>query len=97
MKMDSKRYARLVARKTRLILGFGVRDDYPGIPDGASVLIHVGKSGGTSLRTALKETELGAHMHVVHIRKPPIRSNLSYYIVARGPISRAISAFNWRH
>lgn len=69
----------------------------PDIPDGAQILIHVGKSGGTSLRFALRENPLGAGITNIHIRRPPVRRTLDYYIVARGPISRAISAFNWRY
>lgn len=91
------RLARQAGRRARRAAGLPADHIHPAIPDGATVLIHVGKSGGTSLRTALKASDLGASLHTVHIRRPPIRPSLRYYIVARGPVSRALSAFNWRH
>ncbi len=92
-----KRGLRLTGRKARRLVGLPADDIRPDIPDGADVLIHVGKSGGTSLRLALKDSDLGGRLHVVHIKRPPIRPSLTYYIVARGPVSRALSAFNWRY
>jgi hypothetical protein len=86
---------RRLARRLRSGAGMAAAR-HAAIPDGAKVLIHVGKSGGTSLRRAPEQTDLGREMHVVHIMRPPIRPSLEYYIVARGPIGRALSAFNWR-
>lgn len=96
--MDAKRELRRAARSMKRMVG--MPDAAPrhfDIPDGAKVLVHVGKSGGTTLRHALDQTELGRQMHVVHIMRPPVRPSLEYYIVARGPVSRALSAFNWRY
>ncbi len=97
MTADLKQNLRRAQRSVHRTLGIEAEHIHPEIPDGAKVLIHVGKSGGTSLRMALRETPLGAEIHKVHIKRPPIRSSLEYYIIARGPISRALSAFNWRY
>ena len=93
LKQSMRRTRRIVNRA----LGRPAEHIHPEIPDGAKVLIHVGKSGGTSLRMALRETSLGQEIHKVHIRRPPIRPTLEYYIIARGPVSRVMSAFNWRY
>ena len=66
-------------------------------PDlGQTVLIHVGKSGGASLRAALQSSVIADTLFPVHIRQPPIREDLKYIIVTRNPLTRAISAFNFR-
>jgi len=95
MSSDLKRGFRQTERKLRRVLGMRADDIHPDIPDDAKVLVHIGKSGGTSIRMALKETPLGQDMHAVHIKRPPIGDSLSYYIIARGLISRALSASNW--
>lgn len=97
MTADLKQSLRLVQRRLNRTLGLEAEHIHPEIPDGATVLIHIGKSGGTSLRTALHQSALGKDIHDVHIKRPPIRPSLDYYIVARGPVSRALSAFNWRY
>lgn len=61
-----------------------------------NVLIHVGKCGGSSLRRAIKESEKINITGVVHVTKPVYIKTQNYYIVARDPIARCISAFNWR-
>ena len=38
-----------------------------------------------------------SHVERVHIRKPPIMRGSHYLMAVRNPISRAISAFNWRY
>lgn len=62
-----------------------------------NVLIHIGKCGGSSLRSAMKESTKLEITHAVHVTKPLYIKNQNYYIVARDPISRCISAFNWRY
>tara|TARA_Y100000296_G_scaffold87150_1_gene130090 strand:+ start:9083 stop:9781 length:699 start_codon:yes stop_codon:yes gene_type:complete len=62
-----------------------------------SVLIHVGKCGGSSLRKAISESTKVSITGTVHIFKPAYIKNQHYYIVARDPIARCISAFNWRY
>ena len=60
-------------------------------------LIHIGKCGGSSLRNAIKTSCLVNIKEVIHITKPAYVTGKSYYIVARDPVSRCISAFNWRY
>ena len=67
------------------------------LPRNTEVMIHIGKCGGSTLRNALKNRPEQGKLHVVHVQKPPIRSDLKYHIVARGPVSRVLSAFNWRY
>ena len=62
-----------------------------------NILIHIGKCGGTSLKQAIKESEKLKITKVVHVDKPIFIQNKNYYIVARDPISRCISSFNWRY
>ena len=66
-----------------------------GLPD--TDLIHVGKCGGLSLRGAFDQVAKQLPVHVVHIKKPIYYPRVQYVIVARDPISRLISAFNWRY
>lgn len=66
-------------------------------PPGATVLIHVGKSGGRSLRDGIESAVRNKGVHVVHISKPVYREDLRYIVVARGPIARLRSAFRWRY
>lgn len=67
------------------------------LPKNSTIVIHIGKCGGSSLTTALSQSEKYKDFHTIHIEKPPIRRDLRYYILARNPISRALSAFNWRY
>lgn len=60
------------------------------------VLIHIGKCGGSTCRQALAGGAVPFD-EIVHIRKPPIGPDIGYVIVARDPIERALSAFNWRY
>lgn len=60
-----------------------------------NVLIHIGKCGGTSLRLALREGNIGLYEEV-HIKQPIIDESHKYFIVTRSPIARSLSAFNWR-
>ncbi len=60
-----------------------------------TVLVHIGKCGGSTLREALENS--GTAMDVIiHVRQPPVAPHYRYYIALRCPISRAISAFYWR-
>lgn len=65
------------------------------------VYVHIGKCGGKSLWTAIRESKIVedrfSSVERVHIRKPPIRQHARYLVVVRNPIQRAISAFNWRY
>jgi hypothetical protein len=64
---------------------------------GTTVLIHVGKCGGTTLKKAIRATEWNGAFAGVHVRRPPVRRDLKYYILVRNPVRRAISAFSWRY
>jgi hypothetical protein len=59
-------------------------------------LIHIGKCGGSSFSSALSSNKIYFDT-ITHIHQPPIEKNGLYFIATRSPISRALSAFNWRH
>lgn len=65
------------------------------------IYIHIGKCGGVSLWQAIQRSEIVTqkfrHVEKVHVAKPPVRSRSKYLIVIRNPVSRAVSAFNWRY
>ena len=65
------------------------------------VYIHIGKCGGRTLDTALRNSSIVkskfSSVFRIHIMKPVIMKNVSYAIVVRNPIQRAISAFNFRY
>lgn len=67
------------------------------LASGSTVLIHVGKCGGRTVRDGIDNATRNLVDHEVHIRKPVCRKDLKYIIVARGPISRLRSAFRWRY
>jgi hypothetical protein len=73
------------------------RKDSSKLPAGSTVLVHIGKCGGRTLKNGLKNAVRNSDIHVVHINKPIYRSDLKYIIVARGPLSRLHSAFRWRY
>lgn len=57
-------------------------------------LIHIGKCGGSSIRTEL--TKKNINFVCFHTQKVKYDKNASYIIIIRNPIQRFISAFNWR-
>lgn len=65
------------------------------------ICVHIGKCGGSSLRTAVAQSPIVAERFSFvrwdHTRKPLVTSRSKYLIVIRNPISRALSAFNWRY
>lgn len=67
------------------------------IPRGATVLVHIGKCGGGTLKRGLANATKNVNPYAVHVRKPAYRQDLKYIIIARGPISRLVSAFRWRY
>ena len=67
------------------------------LPRDTKILVHIGKCGGSTIRNAVARSEVGQGMRITHITKPPVSRRFKYYIVARSPISRAVSAFNWRY
>lgn len=70
---------------------------YYQVPRGSTVLVHIGKCGGRSVRqTVRRETQKG-DVFTVHVRAPVWRRDLKYIIIARDPLSRLVSAFNWQY
>ena len=65
------------------------------------VFVHIGKCGGASLWDAINQSDRlkqnYRHFHKIHDEKPPVGRSIRYVVSVRNPISRAISAFNWRH
>ena len=53
--------------------------------------------GGESVKAALRDSGLAEEVLMVHIEQPMYRGDLEYIIVARNPLQRVISAFNWRY
>ena len=62
-------------------------------------LVHVGKTGGSTVRFFLRQNELDfLDFH----EKPPVDSAHAEFfdrwvVTVRDPVDRAVSAFNWRH
>jgi len=59
------------------------------------IIIHIGKCAGSSLREILTLNNI--NYSVVHLKKAQFNKNNKYVIILRNPISRFISAFNWRY
>jgi hypothetical protein len=59
------------------------------------VFIHIGKCGGSSVIEELKKRDI--KFFEKHVAKFKFRKRKKYYIVIRNPISRFISAFDWRY
>lgn len=57
------------------------------------VLIHIGKCGGNTVYPIIKKDNIIIHKHIKTVNFNPKRK---YIILIRNPISRFISAFNWR-
>jgi hypothetical protein len=62
--------------------------------------VHIGKCGGSSISKRLADSEIVSRKYisyyVSHINGVSPNSNCDYLICLRNPISRAISAFEWR-
>lgn len=57
-------------------------------------LIHVGKCGGSSVVHELKRKEFD--FEHFHLRKPIAAPDRRYIVLVRDPLTRFVSAFNWR-
>ncbi len=75
------------------ILKFGIRKNRE--PSVQTVLIHIGKCGGSTVKTELKKARI--KFFEKHICKVTYSNKKRYIIIIRNPISRFISAFNWRY
>lgn len=58
-------------------------------------LVHVGKCGGGSVAHELRSRNYTFDHY--HMRRPVYRDDYSYVVLVRDPISRFVSAFNWRY
>lgn len=76
---------------------FGVKRTRNRVELTERVLIHIGKCGGASLKASLREAGIADELRIVHIRQPTYQENQKYIIVARNPVERTVSAFNWRY
>lgn len=61
-----------------------------------TVLIHIGKCGGTSIINLFATNYIKIDK-VEHVNTVEYDDNCKYIILIRNPISRFISAFNWRY
>jgi len=58
-------------------------------------IIHIGKCGGSVVIETLKKNKI--KFNQIHIKHVKFKENHKYVIILRNPISRFISAFNWRY
>lgn len=64
-------------------------------------LIHIGKCGGSSLRRAVAQSRVVKNKFTgvrrFHFEEPFFSESARYLFAVRNPISRVVSAFNYRH
>lgn len=64
-------------------------------------MVHVGKCGGSTLREALRQSELIKRRYKrvrrYHLSEPKFIRSADYVFVVRNPVARALSAFNYRY
>ena len=72
--------------------------DYFYYPKGSTIVIGIGKTGGSTVRKVLHKLKAEKqNIYNVHVRKPLYRKDLKYIILLRHPVGRVISAFNFRY
>lgn len=59
------------------------------------VIIHIGKCAGSVVCNTLKKNNI--EFTQIHVQKAKFKKNKKYVILLRNPVSRFISAFNWRY
>jgi hypothetical protein len=59
------------------------------------VIIHIGKCAGSVVCNTLRKNKI--EFNQIHIQKAKFKENKKYVILLRNPITRFISAFNWRY
>uniref|UniRef100_A0A6C0DY68 Sulfotransferase domain-containing protein n=1 Tax=viral metagenome TaxID=1070528 RepID=A0A6C0DY68_9ZZZZ len=59
------------------------------------VIIHIGKCAGSVVCNTLKKNNI--EFTQIHVQKAKFKENKKYVILLRNPVSRFISAFNWRY
>jgi len=57
-------------------------------------LIHIGKCGGSTITRELREANFD--FKHFHLQRPVAQPERCYVILARDPVARFVSAFNWR-
>ncbi len=64
-------------------------------------VIHIGKCGGSSIRKAIASSDIVkskySKVSITHVSKVKYFEEIDYLIIIRNPISRLLSAFNWRY
>ena len=64
-------------------------------------IIHIGKCGGSTVRKAIENSDIVnkkySEVTLTHVNKVKYSENIDYLIIIRNPISRLLSAFNWRY
>jgi hypothetical protein len=63
-------------------------------PETTFDLIHVGKCGGATVSQELRAA--GYDFEQIHLRRPCASPGKLYVVLARDPVARFVSAFNWR-
>jgi hypothetical protein len=63
-------------------------------PDTPFHLVHIGKCGGSTVASELQAANF--RFNHFHMQRPVARSETRYVILARDPVARFVSAFNWR-
>ena len=63
-------------------------------PDTPFDLVHVGKCGGSTVASELRAANF--RFEHFHMRRPMAAPGIRYLILARDPVARFVSAFNWR-
>ena len=88
---------RFIAKVDRFIKRTVLRNSFLVYKKNSVILVHVGKCGGSSVRSGIDNATKNQPDYVIHIKRPPIRKDLKYILVLRNPIERIQSAFNWRY
>lgn len=67
------------------------------LPSGSIVFVHIGKTGGSTLREGINNAQKNHIAAAVHRKKPVYNRRLKYIVAARNPIKRAESAFRYQY
>lgn len=67
-----------------------LRPNHPMFLSDGPIFIHIGKCGGSTLRTVIK------HKYEIHLQRVKFSNDDKYFISLRNPIDRFISAFYYR-
>lgn len=70
---------------------------YYRFPRNSTILIHIGKCGGSSVIKGIRNKRQDLNIYPIHLERAIYRKDLKYIIIARSPASRLASAFQWRY